>query len=270
MDPVDAWLPVAALAFAAMPGIRTDDWLVTADLLLACTLAAGTIACLAGARITPRSRARDPHPGDRASSSGRSRVRSRPSAAARPARPADGGGARRGPSPADGRGPPRDAGGPRPPARGAGRGAVRAPVRVRRRRVRGAGPDDARLAARPRPRRARRPDAVGGRRRLGHGRPAGDRRRGAPGARPGWFGRVRRRAAPRDRRRARPMARRRRRGGPAGRWARRARPRCGNRCASGTIEAATSCGSSSRCSPRSSCSSSPTCSAAATRCRSRA
>ena len=52
MDPVDAWLPVAALAFAAMPGIRTDDWLVTADLLLAGTLTAGTIACLAGARIT--------------------------------------------------------------------------------------------------------------------------------------------------------------------------------------------------------------------------
>jgi hypothetical protein len=52
MDPVDAWLPVAALAFAAMPGIRTDDWLVTADLLLAGILTAGTIACLAGARIT--------------------------------------------------------------------------------------------------------------------------------------------------------------------------------------------------------------------------
>jgi hypothetical protein len=52
MDPVDAWIPVAALAFAAMPGIRTDDWLVTADLLLAGTLTAGTIACLAGARIT--------------------------------------------------------------------------------------------------------------------------------------------------------------------------------------------------------------------------
>ena len=52
MDPVDAWLPVAALAFAAMPGIRTDDWLVTADLLLAGTLTAGTMACLAGARIS--------------------------------------------------------------------------------------------------------------------------------------------------------------------------------------------------------------------------
>ena len=62
MDPVDAWLPVAALAFAAMPGIRTDDWLVTADLLLAGTLAAGTIACLAGGADHPRPRARDPDP----------------------------------------------------------------------------------------------------------------------------------------------------------------------------------------------------------------
>jgi hypothetical protein len=52
MDPVDAWIPVAALAFAVMPGVRTDDWLVTADLLLAGALTAATIACLAGARIT--------------------------------------------------------------------------------------------------------------------------------------------------------------------------------------------------------------------------
>ena len=52
MDPVDAWIPVAALAFAVMPGVRTDDWLVLADLVLAGTLTAGTIACLAGARIT--------------------------------------------------------------------------------------------------------------------------------------------------------------------------------------------------------------------------
>jgi hypothetical protein len=52
MDPVDAWLPVAALAFAAMPAVRTDDWLVTADLLVAGMLTPATIACIAGARIT--------------------------------------------------------------------------------------------------------------------------------------------------------------------------------------------------------------------------
>src|SRR5690349_11356344 len=52
VDPVDAWLPAAALGFAAMPAIRSDDWLVTADLLLAAALTAGTLACLAGARIT--------------------------------------------------------------------------------------------------------------------------------------------------------------------------------------------------------------------------
>ncbi|HET7827975.1 MAG TPA: DUF4173 domain-containing protein [Candidatus Limnocylindrales bacterium] len=52
IDPADSWLPVAALGFAAMPAVRADDWLVTADLLLAATLALGTIACLAGARIT--------------------------------------------------------------------------------------------------------------------------------------------------------------------------------------------------------------------------
>ena len=52
MDPVDSWLPVAAIAFAAMPAIRTDDWLVASDLALAAALGAGTIACLAGARIT--------------------------------------------------------------------------------------------------------------------------------------------------------------------------------------------------------------------------
>jgi hypothetical protein len=51
-DPADSWVPVAALAFAAMSAIRADDWLVTADLLLAGALGAGTVACLAGARIT--------------------------------------------------------------------------------------------------------------------------------------------------------------------------------------------------------------------------
>ncbi|HEX5827241.1 MAG TPA: DUF4173 domain-containing protein [Candidatus Limnocylindrales bacterium] len=52
MDPADAWLPAAALAFAAMPAVRADDWLVTVDLLLAAALGLGTIACLGGARIT--------------------------------------------------------------------------------------------------------------------------------------------------------------------------------------------------------------------------
>jgi hypothetical protein len=52
MDPVDAWLPVAALGFASMAAIRADDWLVTIDLLLAAALTGGTVACLAGARIT--------------------------------------------------------------------------------------------------------------------------------------------------------------------------------------------------------------------------
>ncbi|MEO5963961.1 MAG: DUF4173 domain-containing protein [Candidatus Limnocylindrales bacterium] len=51
-DPADAWIPVAALAFAAMPAVRADDWLVAADLALAAVLGAGTVACLAGARIT--------------------------------------------------------------------------------------------------------------------------------------------------------------------------------------------------------------------------
>ncbi|HEY3335759.1 MAG TPA: DUF4173 domain-containing protein [Candidatus Limnocylindrales bacterium] len=52
VDPVDAWIPVAAVAFAAMPSIRADDWLVAVDLAFATILGAGTIGCLAGARIT--------------------------------------------------------------------------------------------------------------------------------------------------------------------------------------------------------------------------
>ena len=152
MDPVDAWLPVAALAFAAMPGIRTDDWLVTADLLLAGTLTAGTIACLAGGADHPRPRARDPDPGDgarRRGDHGR-----HPDPRRGPPRPA---GRRRGPGATRAR---LTAGARRatPVVRGlllarAGGCPVRAPVRVGRRRVRGAGPVDPQLAARPRPRR---------------------------------------------------------------------------------------------------------------------
>ncbi|HYO43943.1 MAG TPA: DUF4173 domain-containing protein [Candidatus Limnocylindrales bacterium] len=52
MDPADAWLGPTALVLAALASIRADDWLVTADLLFAAALAAGTIGCLAGGRIT--------------------------------------------------------------------------------------------------------------------------------------------------------------------------------------------------------------------------
>ena len=52
MDPADAWLAPAALVLASIAVIRVDDWLVTLDLLLATALAAGTVGCLAGGRIT--------------------------------------------------------------------------------------------------------------------------------------------------------------------------------------------------------------------------
>jgi hypothetical protein len=52
MDPADAWLAPVALALAGLVAIRADDWLVTADLLLAAALAAGAVGCLAGGRIT--------------------------------------------------------------------------------------------------------------------------------------------------------------------------------------------------------------------------
>jgi hypothetical protein len=52
VDPADGWMPVAALVLAAMAAVRADPWLVSADLVLASALALGTIAALAGARIT--------------------------------------------------------------------------------------------------------------------------------------------------------------------------------------------------------------------------
>ncbi len=52
MDPADAWLGPAALVLASLSVLRTDDWLVTIDLLLAAALAAGAVGCLAGGRIT--------------------------------------------------------------------------------------------------------------------------------------------------------------------------------------------------------------------------
>ena len=52
LDPADAWLPAAALVFAALVALRADPWLVTADVLLAAALGGATVAALAGARIT--------------------------------------------------------------------------------------------------------------------------------------------------------------------------------------------------------------------------
>ena len=51
-DPADAWMPVVALGLASLAAVRADPWLVQADLLVAGALACGTIAALAGARIT--------------------------------------------------------------------------------------------------------------------------------------------------------------------------------------------------------------------------
>src|SRR6478672_5951946 len=52
MDPADAWLAPAALVLSALAVLRADDWLVAWDVLLAAALAAGSVACLAGGRIT--------------------------------------------------------------------------------------------------------------------------------------------------------------------------------------------------------------------------
>jgi hypothetical protein len=51
-DLADAWLPVAALVLASMAAVRADPWLVTADVLLAGALLAGSVAAFAGTRIT--------------------------------------------------------------------------------------------------------------------------------------------------------------------------------------------------------------------------
>ena len=258
--------PIAALAFAAMPGVRTDDWLVTADLLLAGVLSAGAIACLAGGRIT------------------RGLVPAILTLATGPPRRGD---HRRDPDPR--RGPSGSAGDD------ADAGATRARLTAGARRatpvLRGlllalpvvalfailfASADAvfaelARstldLATRPRSHHRRRPHAVGRRRGVGHGRPAGHCGRRPARARPRWHRPTGRAARPMARR-CRPTVRRLRRGGPGARWAPRAPPRCGSRCDSARSRRRRSCGWWSRCSPRSSCSSSPTCSAAATPCRS--
>jgi hypothetical protein len=52
LDVADAWMPPAAVGLAAMAAVRADDWLILWDLAFAAALAAGSIACLAGGRIT--------------------------------------------------------------------------------------------------------------------------------------------------------------------------------------------------------------------------
>lgn len=52
MDPADAWLGPSAVALAGMAAVRTDAWLVAADLWFAMLLAMGAIGTLAGGRIT--------------------------------------------------------------------------------------------------------------------------------------------------------------------------------------------------------------------------
>jgi hypothetical protein len=55
LDPLDAWLPIAALVVAAMIGIRSDPFLVLLDAVTAATLLAASMAALAGAAVTRRS-----------------------------------------------------------------------------------------------------------------------------------------------------------------------------------------------------------------------
>ncbi|MHB8891463.1 MAG: DUF4153 domain-containing protein [Candidatus Limnocylindrales bacterium] len=52
LDPADAWLAPAAVVLAGMAAIRTDAWLVGADLWFSLLLAVGAIGTLAGGRIT--------------------------------------------------------------------------------------------------------------------------------------------------------------------------------------------------------------------------
>ncbi len=49
---VDAWMPIAALVFAALLAIRTDHAVVVFDALAALSLAFGSVAALGGARLT--------------------------------------------------------------------------------------------------------------------------------------------------------------------------------------------------------------------------
>jgi hypothetical protein len=55
MDPLDVWLPVGALVFAAFPAFRTDGPLVVIDSLVVLVLLGATVAAVAGAAVTRRS-----------------------------------------------------------------------------------------------------------------------------------------------------------------------------------------------------------------------
>ena len=55
LDPLDAWLPVAALVVAGMIGLRSDPTLVFLDAVTGATLLAASMAALAGAAVTRRS-----------------------------------------------------------------------------------------------------------------------------------------------------------------------------------------------------------------------
>jgi hypothetical protein len=52
MDPLDAWLPVGAVLFAAFPAVRTDEPLVVVDTLVVLVLVGATAAAAAGAAVT--------------------------------------------------------------------------------------------------------------------------------------------------------------------------------------------------------------------------
>lgn len=55
MDPLDVWLPVGALMFAAFPALRRDGPLVVIDSLVVLVLLGATVAAVAGAAVTRRS-----------------------------------------------------------------------------------------------------------------------------------------------------------------------------------------------------------------------
>ena len=52
MDPADLWLAPAAIVLAACPAVRSEGWLVAADLALATATATAAVLALGGARIT--------------------------------------------------------------------------------------------------------------------------------------------------------------------------------------------------------------------------
>src|SRR5688572_14625397 len=54
MDPVDLWLPVGAVLFAAFPAFRTDGPLVAVDTLAVIVLVGATVAAASGVSVTRR------------------------------------------------------------------------------------------------------------------------------------------------------------------------------------------------------------------------